>query len=348
MNFSIETPALLKNSGEVPIIDVRTPLEFQKGHIPGAINIPLFSDDERSSVGTIYKRSGRIEALLKGLEYAGPRMRSTLEQGIEAAGKGSKLALYCWRGGMRSESMAWLFNQGGIETYRLEGGYKAYRNYILEEFKQPRKVVVLGGLTGSGKTEILKELKKMGEQVVDLEGVANHKGSAFGAIGQPGQPSTEHFANMLFNDLVTTDRTRRLFLEDESHNIGSVFMPDEIYNLIRSSTVVAIMTDSATRMPRLLEEYGKFDPELLIESLNKISKRLGSELASEAIAAVRSGDIGRAVEIVLVYYDKYYRYGLSRRDPSTVVIIETRSGSAKENALKVIQAAENLENPAVN
>ena len=182
----------------------------------------------------------------------------------------------------------------------------------------------------------------MGEQVIDLERIANHRGSAFGSLGMPPQPSSEHFANLLYDEYSNIDRSVRLFLEDESRNIGSVFMPDEVYDAIRNSRVIAVMPDAAVRMPLLMEEYGKFDPSLLILSLQRISKRLGGENTGEAIEAVKRGDIRTAVEIVLVYYDKSYRYGLSRRDPSTVSLIKTDTGDPAENAIRVIEEANRL------
>lgn len=331
---------LLKLSRETALIDVRTPSEYAQGHIPGATNIPLFTDDERAVVGTAYKKEGRERAVMIGLDYTGPKMSKMLAEGIRLAGTGKRIAIYCWRGGMRSASVAWLFSQGGLDTFILEGGYKAYRNYILNALTEKREIVVLGGLTGSGKTNILKELERMGEQVIDLEGIASHRGSAFGSLGMPSQPTSEHFANILYNHFAATNSSRRLFLEDESRNIGTVFMPDQVYDYIRMSRVVAVMTDIETRMPRLMEDYGRFDPQLLKESLQRISKRLGGEQAAEAISAVENGNVQKAIEIVLVYYDKAYRYGLSKRDPATVIKIETTSSDPAVNARLVLKALE--------
>lgn len=201
----------LSQAEKYPVIDVRTPSEFSGGHIRGAINIPLFSDEERAIVGTVYKKEGEEEAILKGLDFVGPKMSDLLKQGVEAAGRGKKLLIHCWRGGRRSASMAWLFSQGGIDCRLLEGGYKSYRTYVFEILGQKRNIIVVGGMTGSGKTEILKEIAIMGEQVIDLEGLANHRGSAFGAIGMPPQPTTEHFANILFDEIRTLDAKKKTF-----------------------------------------------------------------------------------------------------------------------------------------
>lgn len=189
----------LELSEITPIADVRSPSEFKSGHMCGAVNIPLFDDRERAAVGTKFKKEGRLPAILEGLKYTGPEMSSKLENALKIT-KNGKLLVHCWRGGMRSEAMAWLFSLGGIETEVLEGGYKSYRHHILESLSMKRKMIILGGMTGSSKTHILRYLKTTGQQVVDLEGLANHKGSAFGALGQAAQPSTEQFANILFND----------------------------------------------------------------------------------------------------------------------------------------------------
>src|SRR5512145_3233013 len=171
----------LELAGTIPVVDVRSPSEFKHGHIPGAINIPLFDDKEREIVGTEYSKEGRARAILTGLQLSGPSMHTRLDQALKIA-KNRKLLVHCWRGGMRSEAMAWLFSLGNIDTEVLEGGYKAYRRFVLETLSSPRKLIILGGLTGSGKTDILKYLSEAGRQVIDLERLANHKGSAFGSL----------------------------------------------------------------------------------------------------------------------------------------------------------------------
>ena len=197
---NLNVPDFLSLSSTIPVIDVRSPSEYKAGHIPGAYNIPLFDDKEREIVGTLYKKEGRSKATLKGLQLTGPSMHSKLETALKLA-KDNKLLVHCWRGGMRSEAMAWLFSLGDIDTQILDGGYKSYRHFIIDRLSEKRKYIVLGGLTGSGKTEILNYMKNTGHQVVDLEGIACHKGSAFGSLGQSDQPSSEHFANLLYQEL---------------------------------------------------------------------------------------------------------------------------------------------------
>jgi tRNA 2-selenouridine synthase len=331
----------LKLAETLPVTDVRSPSEFSHGHIPGAINIPLFNDAERAEVGTRYKLKGRIDAIIKGLELTGPSMHSKLEQALQIAA-GGRLLVHCWRGGMRSEAMAWLFSLGGIETVLLEGGYKSYRHLVLEYLSENWKMFVLGGLTGSGKTQILKYLREEGRQVIDLEGMANHKGSAFGSLGQKPQPSSEHFANILYSRWKELDPDQPVWLEDESRNIGSVFMPDSFYTNMQLNPAIVLLMDIKTRLPRLLEEYSCYGIDELETSVMRISKRLGGDRAQEAIEAIRRRDFARAIEITLQYYDKAYLYGLKRKETKEIIYVETDTDDIETNARKVIEAAENL------
>lgn len=332
----------LKLSTSFPVVDVRSPGEYAYGHIPGAHNIPLFNDDQRAIVGTIYKQEGNLKAVKKGIELVAPEMSAKLQEAIDMSAKG-RLLVHCWRGGMRSEAMAWLFSLGGITPYLLEGGYKAYRNYILEDLERPRKFIILGGLTGSGKTHILKVLSAKTIQVTDLEGLACHKGSAFGALGQPPQPSSEHFANKLFADLYLKDTDTITWLEDESRNIGTVFLPDGFYKTMQQAPVIALLMSIETRLPRLISEYTTFPKEEIASSIIRISKRLGGDRARTALEAIEKGDYGTAIRITLEYYDKAYHYGLSKRKSGQVIFIESDSDDVQANADKIIEAASSFQ-----
>jgi len=328
-------------SASLPVVDVRSPGEYTYGHLPGAVNIPLFNDNQRAEVGTIYKKEGNLKAVIRGIDLVAPEMSGKLKSAIALA-LGKSLLLYCWRGGMRSESMAWLFSLGGLTPMVLEGGYKAYRNHILTDLGKKRNLIILGGLTGSGKTHILKHIMSSGAQVTDLEGLASHKGSAFGALGQQPQPSSEHFANLLYSDLVEKKEEIPTWLEDESRNIGTVFMPDGFYNIMQSAPVIALMMSIETRIPRLLREYASFPPEQTIASVMRISKRLGGDRTREAVEAIRNGDFATAIRITLEYYDKSYYYALSKRQERQVIYIETDTDDVAVNAAKVLEAAGSL------
>jgi len=323
------------------VIDVRSPKEYLTGHVPGAFNIPLFDDGERESVGIKYKKEGRIPAILKGLELSGSKMSLKLKEAIKLA-QGSKLLVHCWRGGMRSEAMAWLFSLGDIETEILDGGYKSYRNHVLENLGRDSNYIILGGLTGSGKTEILRTMGISGHQVIDLEGIACHKGSAFGSLGQPSQPTSEHFANLLYREVSAVDKNRPIWLEDESKSIGSVFMPDQFYKKMQEAPVIALIMDVKTRIPRLLKEYSAHSKEELVKSVLKISKRLGGDLTKESINSIESGDFTRAIEITLSYYDKTYMYGLKKRSEKNIRFIETDTDDVTVNTGLIVKAAEEL------
>ncbi len=325
----------------IPVADVRSPSEFKAGHIPGALNIPLFSDEERAAVGTRYRNAGRFKAILKGLELAGPSMHMKLSAALKASANG-KILVHCWRGGMRSEAMAWLFSLGDIKTEILDGGYKSYRNHILLSLSEKRKMIILGGMTGSGKTRIIDFISKMGNQVIDLEGLANHKGSAFGALGQALQPTSEHFANLLYEKWRHIDVTVPVWLEDESRNIGNVFMPDPFFSNMLGSPALILMMDLKTRLPRLIDEYSQYPPELLKGSILKISKRLGGLNTDDALRAVDTGDFSKAIEITLRYYDKAYLFGIRRRQQDKTIYINTDTDDIEENALKVLEVSDNI------
>lgn len=328
----------LELSEMTPVADVRSPSEFNAGHIPGAFNIPLFDDMERAAVGTKYKKEGRIPAILEGLELTASSMSDKLEQALRIS-VNSKLMVYCWRGGLRSEAMAWLFSLAGINTEVLHGGYKSYRNYILESLSEKKKMIVLGGMTGSGKTHIIKYLKKNDHQVLDLEGLANHKGSAFGSLGQLPQPSTEHFANMLYDEWKQLNCNLPFWVEDESRNIGSVFMPERFYLNMQDTPAIILMTDVKTRLPRLLEEYSAYSAESLKASVLKISKRLGGDNTRDAIHAIETGDFEKAIELTLFYYDKTYLFGLKKKNCKNIIYINTDTDDVKSNALKILEAS---------
>lgn len=327
----------------IPIIDVRTPAEFQQGHIPNALNIPIFSNEERVKVGTNYKQQGKDTAILVGLEFVGPKLRNFVKSAKKIA-TNNKLILYCWRGGMRSKSMAWLFDFAGIEVLLIKGGYKAYRNFILESFEKPAKIVVLGGKTGSGKSEILRKINNAGEQFIDLEGIANHKGSAFGALGQNPQPSTEYFENLLYEEWRKIDLSKPLWLEDESMNVGQVAIPRPLFQQIRNAFVFNIDVDKQTRIKRLVDEYASFDTEDLSLIINRIAKRLGGLNTKLSLEALHESDFAKVADLTLSYYDKAYLFGLSKREQTKVKTIKVEDYNHETIVEKLIQLSKELWN----
>jgi len=311
MSSIIAIDTFLERAKEAPVLDVRSPAEFTRGHIPGALNLPLFNDEERAEVGTIYKHRGKIHAIQRGLEIAGPKMRIFTDFALNL--HSPELNIYCWRGGMRSEAMAWLFETVGITCFRLERGYKAFRNHLLESFGRPRSIVLLGGYTGSGKTELLHALDAIGEQTLDLEALANHKGSAFGGIGHTPQPTTEQFENLIFSKIAQMDPSKPLWIEDESRNVGKCSVPEALWEQMRHAPLIDVMLPRPQRVARLMHEYAHFESEHLCTAIKKIEKRLGFDRCKEALNACLTNDRITALEICLDYYDKAYANQLSER-----------------------------------
>ncbi|MEN8118266.1 MAG: tRNA 2-selenouridine(34) synthase MnmH [Bacteroidota bacterium] len=330
----ISIEELLPLTDTIPLIDVRSPAEYEQAHIPGAVSMPLFDNEERRQVGIRYKQGGKENAVLLGLDFVGPKMSGFVKQAKKIARK-KQVMVHCWRGGMRSGSMAWLFKTAGLKVFVLEGGYKAYRKYIREQFSRPARMVILGGYTGSGKTDILKELKNQGEQFLDIEAIAHHKGSAFGPLGQEPQPTNEQFENNLADAWRKFDFNKTIWVEDESRQLGKCGIPEPLFKQMREARVIKILVPKNERVKRLVSEYGSFTKEQLIEQLEKISRRLGGQVTKEAIKALNAGDLNKVADLSLVYYDKAYDFGASKRNQEKVIILNFEKDEPLANALKV-------------
>lgn len=359
-----------------PVVDVRSPGEYKHAHIPGAYSLPLFTDEERAAVGTAYKQESREKAIKIGLDLFGPKMRKMVEE-VEGIGNkelviratknnpqfpipNSKLLLvYCWRGGMRSTAVAWLLDLYGFKVYTLIGGYKKFRNHVLETFGLPFQLKIIGGYTGSGKTEVLKELERKGERVVDLENIANHKGSAFGNIGLPKQPTQEMFENLLSCELRAVSSEQKkdsnnnspikgpegIWMEDESQRIGLVNIPNDLWNNMRRSTVYFLDISFEERLKHITEEYGNLDIERMSEAILRISQRLGGLETKNAIQYLRDGNITDCFRILLTYYDRWYLKALHNRENVNSLLNTVKCGSVNPlNAKLLIQQPEYYEN----
>jgi tRNA 2-selenouridine synthase len=316
----IQIKEFIERSASTPVIDVRAPSEFGQGHIPGAFNIPLFDDEERRVVGTTYKQVNKEAAMYAGLDYAGRKLVDLAKEGEKRAGKGKTVLLHCWRGGMRSKSMAWLFETIGLTCYLLEGGYKSYRHYVREIMAIPLPLMVVGGRTGSGKTEILYQLRKEGEQVIDLEALARHKGSAFGALGEDEQPSTEQFENDLCRVISGLDQGKAVWIEDESRNIGKCVIPGELYERMRASETIFLDIQREARARFLVKHYAGHHKDELKVCVGKIQKKLGGDRAKEAMESIDAGDFFNVAMITLQYYDKAYMHSLQKNHENYHVI----------------------------
>jgi tRNA 2-selenouridine synthase len=297
-----------------PVLDVRSPGEYNHAHILGAYSLPLFTDEERKVTGTTYKQKSREAAIKVGLDYFGPKMKPMIEQ-VEALMKnGNKhVIVHCWRGGMRSAGVAWLLDLYGFKVYTLVGGYKAYRTWVLQQFVMPYKFKILGGYTGSGKTVLIKELAAKGETIIDLEGIAHHKGSAFGALGEEPQPTQEMFENLLALELYHK-ADKDIWLEDEAQRIGKLSIPNALWPKMRSSPVYFLDIPFEERLEHLVKGYGGFEKERLADSITRIQKKLGGLETKNALALLEEGNMHECFRILLKYYDKLYGKSLQNRE----------------------------------
>lgn len=300
---------LLKRK-QLPVVDVRSEGEYEEGHIADAINLPILNNAERKEVGTLYKQEGQQAAIHAGFRLVGPRLHQIITAAEEI---GNEMLVHCWRGGMRSGNFCQFAGMARIKTHQLTGGYKAYRTKVLETFKQPLHLKVLGGCTGSGKSEILRTLPQAGEQIIDLEKIALHKGSVFGGLNMPPQPTTEQFQNNLFEEMLKLDLSRPVWIEDESIAVGKIFLPLDLWSQMKEAPVVEVQVDRAIRVKRLTEEYGQSNPEEFIAAMTKIIKKLGGQHFNAAHQKVMQGDMEAAIDILLVYYDKAYQNGLIKK-----------------------------------
>lgn len=315
---------LLASAGNLPVLDVRSPAEYAHARIPGALSFPLFTDDERHQVGYLYKQVSQTAAMMKGLEFVGPKMSYFLEQAMAISPK-KEVGVYCWRGGKRSESIAWLLGQGGFQTTLLKGGYKAARRHFLNQLERPWKLIRLAGRTGSGKTRILEALSRQGEQVLDLEDMANHRGSAFGHLGLGMQPSNEYFENQIGYRLGQFHPDRPIWVEDESRHIGRLTLPKPFWEQFQQSPAVFIDVPVDIRLQEIMQEYGIQDIKGLRDSFQRISRKMGPQLVKKAVELLDQEDLEGAARLALAYYDRTYDYHLTNHTTGPVINEEVNS-----------------------
>jgi tRNA 2-selenouridine synthase len=378
------------------VLDVRSPSEYAHAHIPNVQSLPLFNNEERKIVGTAYKQESKQIAIKLGLDFFGKKMREMVEEveglvtsyglgftgstnaNIDINSKRSNetnpqpattkpvtIVLHCWRGGMRSAGVAWLLDLYGFKVYTLVGGYKAYRNWVLQQFEKDYHFKIIGGYTGSGKTLLLEALAKENIAIIDLEGLANHKGSALGALGQLPQPSQEMFENFLAKELKAKQRTTDngqqttgdalhelhdessklnqpiancpmqtancIWLEDESQRIGNLQIPMPLWKTMRSSKVYFFDIPFEERLNYLTEEYGVQKKDELVTAIMRIQKRLGGLETKTAINFLLENNFKESFRILLTYYDKYYLKGLYNRENAKELITTIEAGAVNTN-----------------
>jgi len=301
-----------------PIVDVRSPSEFCQGHWPGAINIPLFSDCEREIIGRSYKKESRLKAIFNGLKATLPKTTKLLEIILKTStkkeGLNKSIRIYCWRGGMRSNAFAWLARTLGVKTYLLKGGYKSYRNWVLNEFEADLPIRLVGGKTGTRKTDLLNYINKEEIYVIDLEGIAKHRGSSFGSLGMEKQPTTQQFENLLAESLdkFYKNNSIEIWIEAESSNLGKCRIPNSLYKKMKKAPIIEIIKTKKERVKNLVNLYSLNSQAELKEAVNRIKKRLGPQRTKEALDAIENKEWSKACEAMLDYYDKCYEYELKK------------------------------------
>lgn len=306
----IFTPSLLDSHC---VIDVRTPLEFIEDHLPGAFNVPILNNEERVEIGTIHKQQGAGPARMRGLELTCGRFATMTREAVSYAA-GRPILVYCWRGGLRSLSMAILLESCGYPVKQLHGGYKAFRNQVtayFDSFVPPAPLIVLHGMTGCGKTTFINGLDHQVWSTIDLEGLACHRGSAFGALGLGGQPSQKRFDTLLWDALRKIPSDRPIILEGESQRIGQITLPGCMYDVMAESCKIWCTASLDTRVNRLAEEYARQDyRESMAAALERIRKKLGGIYYAELKAMLDQWDVaGFTRGLIQHYYDKlYYRH----------------------------------------
>ncbi|TDH19721.1 tRNA 2-selenouridine(34) synthase MnmH [Segetibacter sp. 3557_3] len=340
----LDVARFMQDFTSYPVVDVRSEGEYLQAHIPNAVSLPLFNNEERKIVGTTYKQQSREEAIKLGLDILGGKMRKMVEAAEQITADPENyqntkkplpgqhdnnkktIVVHCWRGGMRSGGVAWLLDLYGFKVYTIAGGYKAYRNWVLQQFSKPYHFRILGGYTGSGKTPTLLKMKGAGAITINLEGLAHHKGSAFGSMGMAKQPSQEMFENTLATNLAWATKSLQrskqnpedtddmpIWLEDESQRIGNVNIPGELWQTMRSAPVFFLDIPFEQRLKHIVEGYGKCSKEELINSIIRIKKRLGGLETKEAVNYLLEDDIEGSARILLSYYDKLYAKALTNR-----------------------------------
>ena len=356
-----------------PVFDVRSPGEYTHAHILFAYSLPLFNDEERKQVGTAYKQQSREAAIKIGLDYFGVKMKKMVEDAEnivsgfsfgdsnqnEYFNNGQRetknVLVHCWRGGMRSAAVAWLLDMYGFNVFLLVGGYKVYRKWVLEQFEKVYHFNIIGGYTGSGKTLLLHELKNRNKTVIDLEGLANHKGSAFGSIGEKPQPGQEMFENTLAHALADTGYkipdtgiqypassiqhpVSDIYIEDESQRIGNLQIPMPLWYTMRKAPVYFLDIPFEKRLDYITEDYGKLEKQQLMDAIIRIQKRLGGLETKNAVHFLEEDNLRECFRILLSYYDKWYYKGLLNRENLSALLnkIPCISVDTKTNTEKLL------------
>ncbi len=318
------------------VVDVRTPLEFHEDHIPGAINVPLLTNEERVEIGTLYKQTGPHEARIRGLELTAHRFPAMVAE-IAAAAAGRPILVYCWRGGLRSRTVTDILSLTGFRAVQLRGGYKTFRTHVaatFTPFTPPGPLVVIHGMTGVGKTTFLLGLQTEGFAVVDLEGLASHRGSAFGELGLTQALTQKRFETLLWDAFRRLPAGVPVIVEGESRRIGKVSLPGDMYEVMQASVKVWCEASLETRVARLTAEYGlPAYREGMTLALERIRKRLGGETYGTIAGHLERWEMEPFMaDLIRHYYDKVYYKTREWREELTLSLEDYAAAGAQLTA----------------
>lgn len=339
MNYDRSVEEYVNHQEIYTPVDVRSPGEFRENRIPNAVNIPLFTDEERAEIGTLYKHEGQKAAKWRAMEIVSPKLPNLLEEIRKVEETHKKPLLYCWRGGMRSQSIAHFAMMSGLHIQRLDGGYRAYREYVVQHIAEllPEQAVVIYGLTGTGKTDILHELTKLGYPVLDLEGYANHKGSVFGALSGQAPHNQKMFDALLYEDLQKIAGSSYFFMEGESKRIGHAVQPPELYEKKENGIHIRVNSSLEKRVERIYEQYVEETDafhERVEFALGRIMKRVKpQEIQLELQRCLEERDYKEMIRLLIVYYyDPRYDNKISETIHTE---LEVNSDSIEEATKKI-------------
>ncbi|WP_435164221.1 tRNA 2-selenouridine(34) synthase MnmH [Paenibacillus glycanilyticus] len=332
-DITIEELLALRDKKEIVMIDVRSPSEYADSTIPGSLNIPLFDDSERAEVGTIYKQVSVQAAKDRGLELFSAKLPAFIKSFEQI--KDSK-AVFCWRGGMRSKTTATVLSLMGIRAYRLTGGFRTYRKWIvdtLEHLELKPQAIVLQGHTGTGKTAILRELQGEGYPVLDLEGMAGHRGSIFGQVGQKAN-NQKTFEALLVTDLLKLQEAPYVLMEGESKRIGKAVLPPFLIGKKEAGMQLFIRLPLEERVRHIVEDYNPYEnKQELIAAFKQIEKRMHTPIAAQIMQALTEDRFEQAVRLLLEhYYDPRYEHSMMQYKQDRV---EIEAGTIAEAVHKV-------------
>lgn len=341
-DLTIDELLAVQAKGPHTFIDVRSPKEFNEATIPGSINIPVFNDEERAEIGTLYKQVGQEVAKDRGLEIFSQKLPDFIRAFKQID---TPMTVFCWRGGMRSKTAATVLDLMGIHTTRLAGGVRTFRQWVVHELEQedfPPTFIVLNGYTGSGKTALLKMLADKGFPILDFEQLAGHRGSIFGQIGL--EPSNQKkFDSLLVHELARLRQEPYVFIEGESRRIGKVSMPSFLFNKKETGVQLSIHLPVEERVNNILADYepDKY-PELFQEAFQIIKKRLHTPIAKQIEDDLAIGDFGSVIKLLLEnYYDSRYEHsGLQKTENEQVHITANNVDDAFQQLLGIAERLE--------